>query len=130
MFFMIEKSVLLNPGPMTTLRPRLPKRETGVNTEVSNQRSTPPMIAIGPVTSGRSVFGYAVDGAVRGDDVDGIAALRLHDRGELPALDEPVATKRQFVYCADDEAVAGVEIRRTAVAAQVIAVLHDDALRC
>ena len=53
---MIEKSVLLNPGPMTTLRPRLPKRGTGVNTEVSNQRSTVPMIAIGPVTSGRSVL--------------------------------------------------------------------------
>ena len=55
-FLMIEKSVLLKPGPMTTLRPRLPKRSTAVNTEVSNQRSTLPIMLIGPVTSGRSVL--------------------------------------------------------------------------
>src|SRR5437762_3475550 len=59
-FFTIEKSVLLNPGPTTTFLPRLPKPETGVNTEVSNQRSGEPIIGIGPVTSGRSVFATPV----------------------------------------------------------------------
>ena len=52
--------MLLKPGPMTTLRPRLPKWVVGevglTKTEVSNQRSGVPMIVTGPVTSGRSVF--------------------------------------------------------------------------
>ena len=65
MFFMIEKSVLLNPGPMTTLRPRLPKRETGVNTEVSNQRSTLPIIADRPGYVRPKRVGDACDRAVR-----------------------------------------------------------------
>ena len=48
--------MLLKPGPITTLRPRLPKRATGVKAEVSSQRSTRPIISTGPATSGRSVF--------------------------------------------------------------------------
>ena len=60
MFFIRERSVLLNPGPMTTLRPRLPKRETAVSPGVLNQRSGLPMIVIGPVTSGRRVLGMPV----------------------------------------------------------------------
>src|SRR5690242_18669148 len=54
-FFTSEKSVLRKPGPITTFRPKLPKRSTAVNTEVSNQRSTLPMVRTGPLTSGRSV---------------------------------------------------------------------------
>src|SRR5215510_6278746 len=43
-FLITEKSVFLKPGPMITLRPRLPNRATALNTEGSNQRSTSPMI--------------------------------------------------------------------------------------
>ena len=55
MFLVIEKSVLLKVGPTTTFRPRLPKRATGVNTEVSNHSSTRRRMLIGPSTSGLSV---------------------------------------------------------------------------
>ena len=84
---------------------------------------------MGPLTSGRSVFGHAGDSAVRRDDVHGVAALRLQNHGKLPAFDPAVAVKGQVIDPADDEALAGVEVRKTAVAAQVIAILHDDALR-
>src|SRR5262249_34870635 len=73
--------------------------------------------------------GHAVDRAVAGYYLDRVAALRLDDRGELPALDGLVAAKWQFVDRADDDAMSRVEIRKAQVAAQVIAVLHDDALQ-
>ena len=37
MFFVTDRSVLWKPGPMTTLRPRLPKRLTATKAEGSNQ---------------------------------------------------------------------------------------------
>ena len=127
-FFIMERSVLLNPGPTITLRPKLPKRETGINTEVSNQRSTLPMIVIGPVTSGRSVLATPVTVLLVVTILTGLPLCICRSMRELPALDEPVAAEGQFIYCVDDDAVARVEVRQTAVSAQVIAVLHDDAL--
>ena len=128
-FFMIEKSVLLNPGPMTTLRPRLPKRA-----DRREYRSIEPTIDAADDVDWSGHIGpqrvrHASDCAVAGDDVDWVAALRLKNRGKLPAVEEPVAAKWQFIDCADDDAVARVEIRKTTIAAQVIAVLHNDALR-
>ena len=56
-FLISDRSVLWNAGPMTTFLPRLPKRSTATNTDGSNHWSTEPTIRIGPVTSGRTVFG-------------------------------------------------------------------------
>src|SRR5678816_1080477 len=47
----------MKEGPITTLRRRLPKVLTAANDEGSNQRSTDPTIRIGPIRSGRTVFG-------------------------------------------------------------------------
>ncbi len=47
----------MKEGPITTLRRRLPKVLTAANDEGSNQRSTDPAMRIGPVRSGRTVFG-------------------------------------------------------------------------
>jgi len=52
---------------------------------------------------------HAVDCAVGGYDVDRVTGLRLHDRGELPTIDQPAGVERQAIYCAGDEAMAGVE---------------------
>src|SRR5262249_52336700 len=73
--------------------------------------------------------GHTVDHAVGGNDVDRVAALRLDYRSELPALDVPVAFDRQFINRAQDETVARVEVRQSAVTTQVVAVLHDHSLR-
>src|SRR5262245_23910852 len=60
-----EKSVLLKVGPITTLRPRLPKRLTGtMKGEVSNHLLGEPRIAIGPFTSGRTVLLLPVKAAL------------------------------------------------------------------
>ena len=96
-FLVIEKSVLLKAGPITTFRPRLPKRAYG-----RKHGSVKPGINAaenidGPFTSGRQCAGHAVHRAVRRHNVYRVAALRLYDGGELPAFDQPVAVKRQFV---------------------------------
>src|SRR5262245_41355210 len=72
---------------------------------------------------------YSIERAVARDDVDGVAALHLGDPGKLPAIEEPVDGKWQFVDKADDDAVARVEIRKATITSEVIAVLHNDTLR-
>ena len=57
---MTDRSVFEKPGPVTAFLPRLPKRSTATNTEGSNHRSTEPTVRIGPMTSGRTVFGRPV----------------------------------------------------------------------
>ena len=73
--------------------------------------------------------GHTVDNAIRRDDVHGVSTLRLENHGKDPAFDAAVAVKRQGVHAADDEALPGIEVRKTSVAAQIIAILNDDALR-
>src|SRR4051812_29312410 len=63
------------------------------------------------------------DGVAR-EKVDGVAALRLDYRRQLPALEELVAVEGQLVEAAEDETVARVEVGKPPVAAQVEAVLH------
>src|SRR5262245_12137480 len=63
-----------------------------------------------------------------GDDVDRIATLQLGDAGKLPAFDQAIAFKGQFVKQVDDEPVASVEIRHPTIPTEVEAVLYDHAL--
>src|SRR6185369_12137203 len=69
---------------------------------------------------------HSIDLAVRGDDVNRIAALRLNYGGKLPALFHAVASEWQLVNRARDEAVTRVEVRQSAITSQVVAVLHGD----
>jgi len=52
----------------------------------------------------------AVNRAVGRDNIESIAALGLHDRGQLPSVDQTIVVKWQVVYGADDEAVTRVKI--------------------
>src|SRR5262249_34200559 len=82
-----------------------------------------------PCYIGSERVGQAGYRAVARHDINRIAALRLDDGAQLPTLDKWVAAERQFIYRTADDAVPYVEIRKAAVATQVIAVLNDDALR-
>ncbi len=120
--------MLLKLGPMTTFRPRLPKRETGVNTEVSNQASTRPRILIGLLTSGLRVPVTPFTVLFVSDDVYRVAALRLHDGGKLPAFHQPISAKWQFVYSTNNKPLTSVIVRQSPAPGEVIAVLgHDPA---
>ena len=55
---------------------------------------------------------HAVQTAVAGHDVYGIAALRLNDRGKLPAARQDAPRERQSVRRAEDKPVPGIEIRQ------------------
>jgi hypothetical protein len=88
---------LLKAGPMTTFRPRLPKRGTGVNTDVSKPGINAAENVDRTVHVGSQCAGHAINCAVRRHNVYRVAALRLHDGGDLPAFDPPVAAKREFV---------------------------------
>ena len=111
---MIEKSVLLNVGPMTTFRPRLPKRATGVNTEVSNQRSTLPMILIGPVTSGRSVPATPLNVLLVVTMLTGLPLCDWTIAASCQPSTNRLPRNGNSYNRADDEAVTRVEIRKAA----------------
>ena len=118
-----DRSVLRNPGPMTTLRPRLPNLLTATNTDGSNHWSGDPMMRIGPDESGRTVFGMPLIVRVARDDVDGIAALRLYDRGDLPVACHAVPSNG-IVGHAEHESMTGIEVRQAVLIRDVVAVLH------
>ena len=85
------------------------------------------MIRMGPRDVGTHAVRHAVQTAVAGHDVHGIAALRLDDRGKLPAARQDVPRERQSVGRAEDESVAGIEIRQAVLVGNVVAVLDGKA---
>src|SRR5262245_17129061 len=68
--------------------------------------------------------GCSVETAVAGDDVDGIAALRLDDGRKLPAARERVPLEGQFIGCSEDESVTRIEVGEPILAGKVVAVLN------
>ena len=82
---------------------------------------------IGPDHVGPDGVRHSVERAVARDDVDGIAALRLHDRGELPAASQGMTGERQLVGGAEHEPVTGVEVRQAVLVRDVVAVLDGEA---
>ena len=72
---------------------------------------------------------HAVESAVARHDVDGIAALRLDDRRDLPSATQRVARERQVVDGAEDESVARIEVRQPVFVGNVVAVLDGEAQR-
>ena len=85
------------------------------------------MMRIGPMTIGTNGVRQAVEGRGARDDVHRIPALRLNDRGDLPVANQRVTGERQFVDRAHHEPVPRIEIRRTVLAGDVIAVLNREA---
>ena len=125
MFLSTEKSRLLKPGPMTTFRPRFPKRATGINAVVSNQVSTLQQYYRTDDIRPQCVC-YCVNRGVRSDNVNRIAALQLNNRRQLPPFFNSIALEGQLINPADDETVAASVIRKPAIISQVVTVLHGD----
>ena len=120
--------MLLNPGPIDHIasqiaeaRDRCKYRGLEPTIYAADDRDRPCHIRAKRV-------GHAVNRAVGRDDVNRIATLRPEQSRRVANHRRTGCPKGQFVYGACDEAVARVEIRQTAIAAQVIAILHDNAL--
>src|SRR5262245_41405052 len=54
---------------------------------------------------------HASDRAVRSHDVDGVAALRLHNRGDLPTRYQPIASEGQVIDATNHDTLARIEAR-------------------
>ena len=124
-----RRSVLRKLGPITTLRPRVPKRGAATKGDGSNHWSTLPMMEIGPVDVGTDGVRHAVERTVARDDVEGVAALRLDDGRDLPPSGQRMSAGRELVYCAEHESMSGVEIGQTVLAGNVVTVLDGKAGR-
>src|SRR2546429_9187954 len=54
--------------------------------------------------------GHTIDRAVGSDNVYRVTALRLHDGRKLPAFNESIAVKWQFIDCADYESMPNIKV--------------------